>query len=73
MLLWLETPDEGWRLLVDGRPGEAVAGPGILHGVAVPAGEHEVSARYRPPGLLAGAAISLVCLSVLGLAAWRRW
>ena len=73
VLLWLETPDEGWRLRVDGRPGEAVAGEGILHGVAVPAGEHEVSARYRPPGLLAGATISLVCLSVLGLAAWRRW
>jgi uncharacterized membrane protein YfhO len=58
---------------VDGRPGVVVAGPGILHGVAVLAGEHEVNARYRPPGLLAGAAVSLVCLSVLGLAAWRRW
>jgi len=73
VLLWLETPDEGWRLLVDGRPGEEVTGPGILHGVVVPAGEHEVSARYRPPGLLAGAAVSLACLVVLGLAAWRRW
>jgi hypothetical protein len=73
VLLWLETPDEGWRLLVDGRPGEEVAGPGILHGVTVPAGEHEVSARYRPPGLLAGAAISLACVCLLGLAAWRRW
>ena len=73
VLLWLETPDEGWRMLVDGRPGEEVAGPGILHGVAVPAGEHEVSARYRPPGLLAGAVVSLACLLVLGLAAWRRW
>jgi uncharacterized membrane protein YfhO len=73
VLLWLETPDEGWRLRVDGRPAEAVAGPGILHGVAVPAGDHEVSARYRPPGLGGGAAISLVSLVVLGWAAWRRW
>lgn len=73
VLLWLETPDEGWRLLVDGRPGGEVVGPGILHGVAVPAGEHEVGARYRHPGLLAGVAVSLACLFVLGLAAWRRW
>jgi hypothetical protein len=73
VLLWLETPDEGWRLLVDGRPGEEVTGPGILHGVAVPAGEHEVSARYRPPGLLAGATVTLACVCLLGLAAWRRW
>lgn len=73
VLLWLETPDEGWRLRVDGRPAEAVAGPGILHGVAVPAGDHEVSARYRPPGLGGGAAISFASLVVLGLAAWRRW
>ena len=73
VLLWLETPDEGWHLRVDDRPGVVVAGPGILHGVTVPAGEHEVKARYRPPGLAGGAAVSLVCLSVLGLAAWRGW
>jgi hypothetical protein len=73
LLLWLETPDPGWRFRVDGDPAEAVQGAGILHGVPVHAGDHEVAARYRPPGLPAGAAISLVSLSVLGVAAWRRW
>ena len=53
VLLWLETPDEGWRLLVDGRPGEEVVGPGILHGVAVAGGgAPRSSARYRPPRLV---------------------
>jgi hypothetical protein len=73
VLLWLETPDEGWHLRVDGRPAEAVAGPGIVHGVPIPAGEHEVRARYRPPGLVVGAIISLVSLGLLGGAVWRRF
>jgi hypothetical protein len=73
VLLWLETPDRGWRVRVDGRPGESVPGPGVVHGVAVPAGEHEITAHYRPPGLLVGAAISLVSLAFLGVAARRRW
>jgi hypothetical protein len=73
VLLWLETPDDGWRVRVDGRPAEGVSGPGIVHGVAVPAGEHEVTARYRPPAFVAGAVISLVSLGLLGGAAWRRF
>lgn len=73
VLLWLETPDEGWRVRVDGRSAEGISGPGIVHGVAVPAGEHEVTALYRPPGFVAGAVISLVSLGLLGGAAWRRF
>ena len=73
VFLWAETPDPGWAFRVDGRPATAVDGPGILHGVAVAAGGHVVSARYRPPGLVAGAVISLLGLgAVLGVA-WRRW
>jgi len=73
VLLWLETPDPGWRLRVDGQPAASVPGPGILHGVEVPAGEHDVTARYRPPGLASGAVVSAVSLCVLGVLAWRRW
>jgi hypothetical protein len=73
VLLWLETPDPGWRVQVDGRPAETVRGAGILHGVVVPSGDHEVAARYRPPGLVGGALLSLVSLCVLGVVAWRRW
>jgi hypothetical protein len=73
LFLWLETPDPGWRVRVDGRDAKDVVGPGILHGVVIPGGEHEVTARYRPAGLGAGAFVSLVSLGVLGVAAWRRW
>ena len=73
VFLWIETPDPGWRVLVDGRPASEVNGVGILHGVTVSAGGHVVTARYRPPGLVAGAALSLVSLCVLVGAAWRRW
>ncbi len=39
----------------------------------VPPGEHEVVLRYRPPGLLAGAALSLGSVLFCGvLALWRR-
>jgi hypothetical protein len=39
----------------------------------VPPGEHEVVLRYRPPGLRAGAALSLAsALLCGGLALWRR-
>jgi hypothetical protein len=72
LLLLSATPDPGWRFTVDGRPVAVRQGPGILHGVAVAAGEHEVTASYRPPGLLLGLAISLVSLIILVLAARRR-
>jgi len=71
VLLWLSTPDRGWRFAVDGAAAEARRGRGILHGVAVPAGEHLVEAVYRPPGLLVGAVVSLLCLVGLLGVRWR--
>ncbi len=64
------TPDRGWQFRVDGRLVAVRPGPGILHGVDLAVGEHLVTARYRPPGLVLGAAISLLALigvGVLGL------
>jgi uncharacterized membrane protein YfhO len=73
LLLLSRTPDPGWHFELDGRRVPSSPGPGILHGVGVPAGEHVVEARYRPPGLMVGIGVSL--LSLLGLAGgvWRRW
>lgn len=73
LLLLSSTPDPGWRFELDGRAVPCSLGPGILHGVPVPAGEHVVEARYRPPGLIVGIGVSL--LSLLGFAGgvWRRW
>jgi hypothetical protein len=72
VVLWLATPDPGWRFAVDGAPVVPVRGDGIVQGVPVPAGDHRVEARYRPPGLLAGAIVSLMALVGLLGATWRR-
>ncbi|MFI5142462.1 MAG: hypothetical protein ACHQHM_00375 [Thermoanaerobaculales bacterium] len=74
VLLWLATPDPGWHYRVDGRQTHAVTGPGIIHGVPVPAGCHEVTATYRPTGFVAGAAVSVLsAMLLLGSVALRRW
>lgn len=65
LLLWSATPDPGWRAAVDGVPVSVQRGPGILQGIPLPAGEHVVEARYRPPGLLAGSAVSIASLVAL--------
>jgi len=71
----LLTPDPGWRYRVDGRATSAVVGAGIVHGVPVPGGEHEVRASYHPPLLAPGLALSLasvVAASVFAVGAARR-
>lgn len=72
-LLLARSPDPGWHFAVDGRRAPVTPGPGILHGVAVTAGEHVVEAAYRPPGLVVGLALSLLCSLVWVGVAWRRW
>ena len=73
VFLWLRTPDPGWEVRVDGRPARERQGAGILHGVDVPAGAHEVTERYRPPGLVAGAIVSVLGVGLLVGSACRRW
>ncbi len=71
LLLWLSAPDPGWRFTVDGAPAAARRGAGILQGIPVPAGDHRVAARYRPPGIGIAAALSLISLLALLGVAWR--
>jgi hypothetical protein len=73
LFLLAATPDPGWTFRVDGRRMPVLRGPGIIHGVAVDAGAHEVQAVYRPPGLAVGAVLSLVSALAVGMVAWRRW
>ncbi|MEW6336825.1 MAG: YfhO family protein [Acidobacteriota bacterium] len=73
VLMRLVNPDDGWRWTVDGRRVTVERGEGIVHGVRVPPGRHHVRARYRPPGLVAGAAVSTLSLVVLVVAWRRRW
>jgi hypothetical protein len=71
ILVWLSTPDPGWAFTVDGAPAVARRGEGIVQGVQVPAGEHRVAARYRPPGMTAAAVVSLISVLALLGVAWR--
>jgi hypothetical protein len=58
----------GWSVEVDGQPAPPLQANVVLRGVAVPAGTHKITWRYRVPGLREGAA-----LSALGLVAALAW
>jgi hypothetical protein len=59
-LVVADTMATGWTATIDGAPAQPL--PGALRVVEVPAGKHEVRWRYRAPGLLAGAVVTLVSL-----------
>ena len=59
--------DRGWTVTVDGQEAEIVCADYGLMAVAVPSGVHEISFRWRPYGLGAGIAVSLVSLGILVL------
>jgi hypothetical protein len=52
----------GWRAQVDGVPAPVLRANGKHRAVAVNAGRHQVVLRYEPPGLVAGVAVTLLCL-----------
>ena len=55
----------GWEVRCDGSPAALVRCDYAIMGTVVPAGEHEVSFRFRPTSLRVGGAIS--ALTALGL------
>ena len=67
-------PVNGWRWRLDGRPVELEQGPGITQYLRVPAGNHHLEGRYRPPmhlftTVFSGCAVLVV---LVGLARRRR-
>jgi hypothetical protein len=52
----------GWRAKVDGRAAEVHAAFGLIRGVVVEAGEHEIDMRYLPVSFLGGAALTVAGL-----------
>jgi Bacterial membrane protein YfhO len=60
--------DEGWQATVDGSPAEVVPVDGLLQGVAVPAGDHEVSLTYRDDAVTTGVRAGIAGWAALALA-----
>jgi hypothetical protein len=71
LLLISESFAPGWRAWVDGRPAPVYRAGGNLQAVPVPAGAHTVRLTYLPTSVLAGAALSLATLAILGT--WALW
>lgn len=60
--------DQGWHLLVDGRPHPTLVANGPFLAAWLPAGTHRLEAIYRAPGLIPG--LMLAALALTGMAAW---
>lgn len=67
--------DKGWRAEIDGHAAIVQPVYGLVTGVSVPAGEHEVVMRYAPswlkPSLLAALIAALVAMLLMALG-WKK-
>ncbi len=65
--------DEGWTVLVDGKPQAPVKMLDAFIGVNLTAGTHTVEMKYRPQGLNLGMVITGISLLALAIMAWVEW
>ncbi len=61
---------DGWTVEVDDRPAQAMLADALFRAVPVPAGRHIVVWRYDSPGLVAGFALTLIAILLLGAGLW---
>lgn len=65
-MLFVSVPyDRGWHIKADGQDVKSEKVLGILTGVRLSAGEHEIDMRYIPPGLIIGIAVSIAGLLLM--------
>ena len=64
VLVLSELDYPGWRAAVDGASAPILRTDGILRGLALPSGEHEVAFDYRPVSVSVGAVISVLTLAL---------
>jgi hypothetical protein len=72
MLVFSEIQYPGWSARVDGAPTEVETVAGLLRGVRLSPGRHEIVLRFRPVTVYAGAAVTLLTLACLALLWGRR-
>jgi hypothetical protein len=72
--VFVEQHAAGWRAAVDGQPAPLLRANLVMRAVPVPPGRHRLTLTYTPPGLSAGATVTLtgVGLLVLGLVVGAR-
>jgi hypothetical protein len=64
--VWISlAPVTGWHWRLDDRDVSLEQGPGIVQYLEVPAGQHHLVGRYRPPAFLPAMIVSLVTLLIL--------
>jgi hypothetical protein len=69
--VFVEAMAPGWSAEVDGRPAPLLRANLLMRAVTLTPGAHTIRLRYAPPGLPAGAAVSLTSLLLLlALALW---
>jgi len=64
LLIVSELAHPGWKATVDGVPAEIVAADGVLRGVYLEEGVHEVEMVYRPWAVTAGMIVSSLALVI---------
>ena len=71
-----EALSPGWIAAVDGQPAELLEINMVARGIALPAGVHQITMRFEPPGLAAGVIVSLAAtgllVPLLAVALWRE-
>lgn len=73
LLVLSETVYPGWQVRVDGRPATIQPVAGLLRGVVLGPGAHQVTFRFRPASVYLGVGLSLA--AVVGICVpplWRR-
>ena len=61
-LILSEIAYPGWKVWVDGQHGQLLKPYGLLRGVYLDPGRHQVYFRYQPNSLYLGISLSIVCL-----------
>ncbi len=63
-VLLLTVPyQKGWKALVDGKKQELIEIGGMLTGIELTKGQHEIEMKFTPAGFWAGLVLSLLCLA----------
>ena len=76
LLVLNHAPNPGWSAQVNGRPAEILTVNLVSRGLALPAGAHQITMRFEPPGFLLGVTASLVAtgllVPLLAAGVWRQ-